>query len=107
MATRQTTAGATSTALLDTANGDRERVFDLFRHWGYLEADLDPLGFLPSVSHPDLRLEGELADAARQVYFGTVGAEFMHITDPPGRRWVQERLEGPHPAGDQPHILDQ
>ena len=22
----------------------RERIFDLFRRWGYLQADLDPLG---------------------------------------------------------------
>ena len=34
-------------------NGERERVFDPFRHWGYLEADLDPLGFLPPVPHPE------------------------------------------------------
>ena len=108
MATRLKPAGeAAATGVLDVPNGERERVFDLFRHWGYLEADLDPLGFLPSVSHPDLRLEGELADAARQVYCGTVGAEFMHITDPARRRWIQERMEGPQPAVDQQHILDQ
>ena len=34
-----------------TGNGagsaaDRERIFDAFRRWGYLEASLDPLGFL-------------------------------------------------------------
>ena len=31
---------------LPSAASERERVFDLFRQWGYLEADLDPLGFL-------------------------------------------------------------
>src|SRR6202162_5728448 len=98
-------AGATS--VLDAPSGDRERVFDPFRHWGYLEADLDPLGFLPSVSHPELRADGELAHEARRIYCGTVGAEFMHITDPVRRRWIQERLEGPQPAVDQQHVLDQ
>src|SRR6202045_2882891 len=31
----------------------------------------------------------------------------MHITDPARRRWIQERLEGPQPAVDQQHVLDQ
>src|SRR5437899_2548937 len=107
MATRQTTAGATSTAPLDTANGDRERVFDAFRQWGYLEADLDPLGFLPKSPHPELQIAGEPAREARQVYCGTVGVEFMHIAEPERRKWIQERMEGPQPAVDQERILDQ
>ena len=56
---------------------------------------------------PNLRIEGELADEARRVYCGTVGAEFMHITDPERRRWIQERMEGPQPAVDQERVLDQ
>jgi 2-oxoglutarate dehydrogenase E1 component len=108
MATRTKTASeAAVTGVLDAPNGDRERIFNIFRQWGYLEADLDPLGFLPVVPHPDLRLEGEIAEEARRVYSGTVGAEFMHITDPERRSWIQERMEGPQPAVDQQHILDQ
>ena len=108
MATRTKTASeAAVTGVLDAPNGDRERIFNIFRQWGYLEADLDPLGFLPVVPHPDLRLEGEIAEEARRVYSGTVGAEFMHITDPERRNWIQERMEGPQPAVDQQHILDQ
>src|SRR2546427_205714 len=107
MATRQTTAGATSTALLDTANGDRERVLDASRQWRYLEADLDPLGFLPKSPHPELQIAGEPAREARQVYCGTVGVEFMHIAEPERRKWIQERMEGPQPAVDQEHILGQ
>src|SRR5437667_4853611 len=107
MVTRQTTSGATSTALLDTANGERERVFDAFRQWGYLEADLDPLGFLPKSPHPELQIAGEPAREARQVYCGTVGVEFMHIAEPERRKWIQERMEGPQPAVDQERILDQ
>jgi 2-oxoglutarate dehydrogenase E1 component len=86
---------------------DRERVFELFRHWGYLEADLDPLGFLPPVPHPELQVEGEFADEARGVYCGTIGAEFMHIPDPERRRWITERLEGPPAEVDQQRALDQ
>ena len=108
MATRpKSAATASATGVLDAPNGDRERVFDPFRHWGYLEADLDPLGFLPSVSHPELRAEGEVAQEARRIYCGTVGAEFMHITDPVRRRWIQERLEGPQTEVDQNAVLEQ
>ena len=96
-----------ATGVLEAPSGERERIFDPFRHWGYLEADLDPLGFLPPVAHPGLRIEGELADEARRIYCGTVGAEFMHITDLERRRWIQERLEGPQPAVDQERVLDQ
>jgi len=99
MATRPKSAAEVgATSVLEAPNVERERVFDPFRHWGYLEADLDPLGFLPSLSHPELRAEGEIAQEARGVYCATVGAEFMHITDPERRRWIQERLEGPQPA---------
>jgi len=28
------------------ASSERERIFEAFRRWGYLEATLDPLGFL-------------------------------------------------------------
>jgi 2-oxoglutarate dehydrogenase E1 component len=108
MATRtKTTADAASTALIDLGNGERERVFDAFRHWGYLEADLDPLGFLRPVPHPELRIEGEFAREARRAYCGTVGAEFMHIAEPERRRWIQERMEGAQPAVDQEHVLEQ
>ncbi len=92
---------------MEASNGDRDRIFDAFRNWGYLEADLDPLGFLKPEPHPDLRLEGEVAEDARRIYSGTVGAEFMHIADPVRRRWIQERLEGPQSEVDQQHVLEQ
>ena len=95
-----------ATALAENGNGERERVFDAFRHWGYLEADLDPLGFLQPVPHPDLQLEGEYAEEARRIYCGTIGAEFMHIADPACRRWIQEKLEGIPAPVDQQRALD-
>jgi 2-oxoglutarate dehydrogenase E1 component len=92
---------------MDAPNGERERVFEAFRQWGYLEADLDPLGFLQPAEHPDLQLDSEFAEEARRVYCSTIGAEFMHIPDPQRRRWIQERIEGPQPEVDQQHALDQ
>src|SRR3984957_7322904 len=99
---------ATSTAVLDAPNSDRERVIDAFRRWGYLESDLDPLEFLRPTPQPELeQLEGEFAAEARRIYCGTVGAEFAHIPDPERRRWIQERLEAPPEPVDQQAALDQ
>jgi 2-oxoglutarate dehydrogenase E1 component len=108
MSNQQSKPGSSAgTALMDAPNGERERVFEAFRQWGYLEADLDPLGFLQPAEHPDLQLDSEFAEEARRVYCSTIGAEFMHIPDPQRRRWIQERLEGLQPAVDQQHALDQ
>jgi 2-oxoglutarate dehydrogenase E1 component len=106
MAIRSKTAPGTSTAVLDPTNGERERVFDAYRRWGYLEADLDPLGFLRPAPHSELPVDSEFAQEARRVYCGTIGTEFMHITDPARRRWIQDRLEGPQTAVDQQRALD-
>ena len=92
---------------MEAPQTERERVFDAFRHWGYLEADLDPLGFLAPVPHPELQLEGEFAQEARNFYCSTVGVEFMHIPDPARRRWIQERLEAEPAPVDQERALDQ
>src|SRR5208283_3994742 len=80
-----------------TQNGERERVFGLFRQFGYLEAELNPLGLLPPQPHPDLRfdsnIDNEWAREARRIYCGSVGVEFMHIVDPERRRWIQNQIE--------------
>src|SRR5258707_15450943 len=77
-------------------NEERERIFDAFRRWGYLEATLDPLSMFEPLKHPDLdALTGEAAEEARAIYCGTIGADFMHLPEPERRRWIAERLEAP------------
>src|SRR5215813_8420888 len=107
MASGSKTAIDPETANRSSALSDRERIFDAFRQWGYLEADLDPLGFLHAESRPELQFRGADAEEARRVYCGTVGVEFMHLEDIERRQWIQERLEGPQEDVDQDHILDQ
>ncbi len=86
----------------------REHIFDLFRRWGYLEADLDPLRkSLQPLRHPELQeFTGPEADAARRIYAGSIGVEFMHIPDPERRRWVQEQMEGAQPEVDREYVLE-
>jgi 2-oxoglutarate dehydrogenase E1 component len=89
-----------------TQNYERERVFALFRQFGYLEAELNPLGLLPPQPHPDLQIDNEWVREARRIYCGSVGMEFMHIADPERRRWIQERIEAEPSAVDHERALD-
>src|ERR1700704_4535042 len=103
-AAKKPTAGGLAKGI---SNEERERVFDAFRRWGYLEATLDPLGLFEPLKQPDLQgLTGEAAEEARRIYCGTVGADFMHLPEPERRRWIAERLEAPASEVDQHRILE-
>jgi len=96
-------AGADKTA----GNLERERIFDAFRRWGYLEATLDPLGLLEPLKQQELEaLTGETVEEARRIYCGTIGADFMHLAEPERRRWIAERLEAPAGEVHQHKILE-
>jgi 2-oxoglutarate dehydrogenase E1 component len=81
-------------------------VFDGYRRWGYLAANLDPLGFLAPIVHPELAVSGDEAALARKFYCGTIGAEFFHIDDTERRRWIAERIERDAPQPDRVFILE-
>ncbi|GAA2179559.1 multifunctional oxoglutarate decarboxylase/oxoglutarate dehydrogenase thiamine pyrophosphate-binding subunit/dihydrolipoyllysine-residue succinyltransferase subunit [Brooklawnia cerclae] len=120
--------------------GRQARVASLvhaYRVYGHLQADIDPLEYRMR-THPDLELEShgltlwdldrdfpvkriggqdglfltlrQILDIMRDSYAHTTGLEYMHIHDPEQRRWLQERLEGPHqprPRTEHLRILDQ
>ena len=46
--------------------------------------------YFTTAEHMTLR---EIVQALRETYCGTIGAEYMHITDPAEKRWWQQRLE--------------
>ena len=95
------------------------RLITAYRSRGHLGAHTDPLGLTPPVNPPDLdlafhKLSGSDLDTEfstggvggeprmklrdlyarlRATYAGSIGAEFMHITDADQRRWIYERLE--------------
>ncbi len=105
------------------AGDERERavgkLITAYRSRGHLAANLDPLGMTVKPDAPDLALGfhrlsesdassefstggvagrermklGELLNLLKATYAGSVGAEFMHITDAEQRRWMYERLE--------------
>src|ERR1039457_2505740 len=105
----KTSNGGSGAAVIETSNGsnlERERVFNAYRQWGYLEGDLDPLGFLRPRDTPELEHEGEYAREARAVYSSTIGVEINHIYSPERRRWIYEQMESEPPQEDQQRILD-
>jgi 2-oxoglutarate dehydrogenase E1 component len=94
------------TAVIERTNPERERIFNAYRQWGYLEGDLDPLGFLRPRETPELEREGEYAREARAIYSSTIGVEINHIYNPERRRWIYEQMESAPPKEDQGRILD-
>ncbi|WP_041775837.1 multifunctional oxoglutarate decarboxylase/oxoglutarate dehydrogenase thiamine pyrophosphate-binding subunit/dihydrolipoyllysine-residue succinyltransferase subunit [Blastococcus saxobsidens] len=108
-------------------------VIEAYRRNGHLMADTDPLEFKVR-THPDLDIlehgltlwdldrrfpvggfAGErlmplrdILGVLRNSYCRTVGVEYMHITDPEEREWLQQRIEVKHEQPDrekQKHIL--
>src|SRR6201998_3875076 len=105
-----------STAVIDSStpsngsvrasNAERERVFSAYRQFGYLEGDLDPLGFLRPRDTPELEHEGEYAPDPRAIASSTIGVEINHIESPERRRWIYEQMESEPKKEDQQRILD-
>ena len=79
---------------------------DSFRRWGYLQADLDPLGRLAPFAHPELDDRHDAkGERWRSVYCGPIGAQFMHIPYPDRCRFVATRLEAEPAVPDRRRIL--
>ncbi len=94
-----------------------------YRMRGHLHADLDPLGIAkPQEDYNELSpanygfteadyerpifIDGvlglgeyatirQMLDLLKRTYCSTLGVEFMHISDPEEKGWIQERIEGP------------
>src|SRR5579862_8605762 len=97
---------AASTSSNNGSNPERERIFGAYRQFGYLEGDLDPLGFLRPRPTPELEKDGEYAREARNIYSSTIGVEINHLYAPERRRWVFDRMETEPTPEDQRRILD-
>src|SRR3984957_5991905 len=86
--------GGSAVAVIENgANLERERVFNAYRQWGYLDGDLDPLGFLRPRETPELQIQSKYTAEARAIYSLTIGVEINHIYSPERRRWIYERME--------------
>ncbi|MCG7585266.1 2-oxoglutarate dehydrogenase E1 component [Photobacterium sp. OFAV2-7] len=96
------------------------QLINAYRFRGHQHANLDPLGLWQQERVPDLEPEfhnltaedfnetfnvgsfaigqetmklSEIYDALKKTYCGSIGAEYMHITNTDEKRWLQQRLE--------------
>lgn len=104
------------------------QLINAYRYRGHQAAKLDPLGLREVPILPDLELETiglsesdldtvfetgslvgpkqatlrEIIAHLQATYVGTIGAEYMHITDTQEKRWIQSSLESMHGIPDYP-----
>ncbi len=64
------------------------------RSYGFADADLDRRIFLDKVLGLEFASMREIIAILRRTYCQTLGVEFMHISDPAQKAWMQERIEG-------------
>jgi 2-oxoglutarate dehydrogenase E1 component len=120
---KASTADGVSEAEILRATHDSTRALMMIRAYrvrGHLQADLDPLGLQQPRAHVELTPEGygftesdfdrrifidgmlgrqfatlrEILAILKATYCTTIGYEFMHISDPDQKAWIQERIEG-------------
>jgi 2-oxoglutarate dehydrogenase E1 component len=63
--------------------------------YGFTDADYDRRIFLDRVLGLEFGTLREILAILRRTYCQTLGVEFMHISDPVQKAWMQERIEGP------------
>jgi 2-oxoglutarate dehydrogenase E1 component len=64
------------------------------KSYGFTEADLDRKIFLDMVLGLEFASMREIVTILRRTYCQTLGVEFMHISNPAQKAWIQERIEG-------------
>jgi len=64
------------------------------RTYGFSEADLDRPIFIDQVLGLEYATLREILEILRRTYCGTFAVEFMHISDPDKKAWIQQRIEG-------------
>ena len=63
--------------------------------YGFTPADLDHQIYIDNVLGLETASLRQIIDILRRTYCGTIGFEFMHISSPEQKLWIQERVEGP------------
>src|SRR5690606_13920285 len=63
--------------------------------YGFTEADYDRPIFIDHVLGLEYATIRQMLDILKRTYCSTLGVEFMHISNPAEKAWIQERIEGP------------
>lgn len=62
--------------------------------YGFTEADYDRKIFIDNVLGLEYATIRQMLEILKRTYCSTLGVEFMHISDPEEKAWIQERIEG-------------
>ncbi len=63
--------------------------------YGFTPADYNRKIFIDNVLGLEYATVPEMLEILKRTYCGNIGVEFMHISDPVEKAWIQERIEGP------------
>ncbi len=63
-------------------------------NYGFSAADMDRPIFIDGYLGLDTATPREMLDILKRTYCTTIGIEFMHISNPEEKGWLQERIEG-------------
>jgi 2-oxoglutarate dehydrogenase E1 component len=63
--------------------------------YGFTEADYDRPIFIDNVLGLEFATVRQMLEILQRTYCSTLGVEFMHISNPEEKAWIQERIEGP------------
>ncbi|RUM96226.1 2-oxoglutarate dehydrogenase E1 component [Pseudaminobacter arsenicus] len=64
-------------------------------NYGFTAADYDRPIFLDNVLGLEFGSIRQMLEILKRTYCSTLGVEFMHISDPEEKAWIQARIEGP------------
>ncbi|MCV3767318.1 2-oxoglutarate dehydrogenase E1 component [Rhizobium sp. TRM95796] len=64
-------------------------------NYGFGPEDMDRKIFIDNVLGLEYATVREMIEILERTYCSTLGVEFMHISDPEAKSWIQERIEGP------------
>ena len=62
--------------------------------YGFTKADYDRPIYIGDVFGLEFASLPQVLDILQRTYCGSIGVEYMHISDPTQRAWIQERIEG-------------
>ncbi|GHC74190.1 2-oxoglutarate dehydrogenase E1 component [Limoniibacter endophyticus] len=65
------------------------------KSYGFEEKDYDRKIFIDNVLGLEYASVRQMLDILTRTYCSTLGVEFMHMSNPTEKAWVQERIEGP------------
>ncbi len=65
------------------------------RSYGFVEADFSRQIFIDNMLGLEYASISQMVEILQRTYCSTLGVEFMHISDPVSKGWIQERIEGP------------